>query len=94
MRDNSVKMAPSTADLEEVRSLHVFTFSSKNDLLLAESEGDFTLEDWTCAEELAKNRCLGNVNAMVEADGDKPILGQLHSTMIDKIVAEGSLRKE
>jgi len=42
-----------------VRSVHVFAFSGKREMLLSESEGKFTYEEWAEASELAERLCCG-----------------------------------
>lgn len=40
-------------------SLHVFAFSSSGGLLLSESEGYFTMDEWEAAHDRAKEICGG-----------------------------------
>lgn len=42
-----------------MRSVHVFAFSGKREMLLSESEGKFTYEEWAEASELAERLCCG-----------------------------------
>ena len=50
---------PSPRQIEAARSVHVFAFTSHDDLLVAESEGDFTMQDWEAAHAAAGEICCG-----------------------------------
>ncbi|KAK0731238.1 hypothetical protein B0H67DRAFT_479284 [Lasiosphaeris hirsuta] len=47
----------SARDIETAQSVHVLAFTSQDELLLAESEGDFTVEEWDDVYETAKRIC-------------------------------------
>ena len=57
-RENSLNTQPGSKSFEDAQSLHVLAFSSKGELLLAESEGAFSLAQWTEVEKKAKVICL------------------------------------
>lgn len=42
------------------RAMHVFAFTGEGQMLLAESEGDFSFEEWDRAAEVAEMRCCGS----------------------------------
>ncbi|KAK4672335.1 exosome non-catalytic core subunit rrp46 [Podospora pseudopauciseta] len=48
---------PSPRDVEIAQSVHVLAFTSHDELLLAESEGDFTVKEWDDVYETAKDVC-------------------------------------
>jgi exosome complex component RRP46 len=48
---------PSPRDVEAARSIHVLAFTSQDELLLAESEGDFTVKEWDDVYDTAKKIC-------------------------------------
>lgn len=48
---------PSPRQVETSKSFHVFAFTSHNDLLLAESEGSFTLSEWEELHRQAQAQC-------------------------------------
>jgi exosome complex component RRP46 len=48
---------PSQRELEAANSSHVFAFTAHGQLLLAESQGDFTMAEWEDAHATAKNIC-------------------------------------
>ncbi|KAK3382302.1 hypothetical protein B0T24DRAFT_6899 [Lasiosphaeria ovina] len=48
---------PSPRDLEQAQSVHVLAFTSHDELLLAESEGDFTVKEWDGVYEAALKIC-------------------------------------
>jgi exosome complex component RRP46 len=55
---------PTLAQLESADSVHVLAFTSHGELLVAESQGNFTIEDWDEAYEVGKHLCCD------EIDGD------------------------
>lgn len=50
-------MDPTQRELQTSNSAHVFTFTAKGGLLLAESQGDFTMAEWEEACSAAKKIC-------------------------------------
>lgn len=59
---------PSLPQLQKAASVHVLAFSSRRDLLVAESEGIFDLELWERVFEEAKRICLGDGSGDDESD--------------------------
>ncbi|ERT02210.1 hypothetical protein HMPREF1624_00508 [Sporothrix schenckii ATCC 58251] len=60
----------SPRDASTAQSTHVFAFSAQDDkLLLAESEGEFTMGEWDEALAVAKNMCCQSQEA-VDTSGD------------------------
>ena len=55
--DNKFIVNPSLRQAEDARSSHVFAFTSHDELLLVESEGDFAIEEWESAHETARRIC-------------------------------------
>ncbi|GAB1310095.1 exosome non-catalytic core subunit rrp46 [Madurella fahalii] len=51
---------PSPREIETAQSVHVLAFTSQDELLLAESEGDFTVKEWDNVYETAKRICCGS----------------------------------
>jgi exosome complex component RRP46 len=77
---------PTIKDIEMAKSFHVLTFSSKNELLLAESEGRFSMNDWELIERRAQAMCLGDADIMVEEEESKEgIQQQLRSVVEEKV---------
>lgn len=58
---------PSTQEMRSASSLHVLAFSSRGDLLVVESEGNFSMEIW---DEVHK-RAIRSCHAEEEDDGDQ-----------------------
>ena len=54
---------PSLIQCAEADSVHVLAFTSQGELLVAESEGSFTLEDWDEIFEVAKKMCCDGTEA-------------------------------
>ena len=52
--------SPSPVEYDSAKSVHVLAFTSQGDLLLAESQGAFDLEDWDEVHETAKTLCLSD----------------------------------
>ncbi|RYO97895.1 hypothetical protein DL765_011020 [Monosporascus sp. GIB2] len=48
---------PSAREIEMSQSFHVFAFTSHNDLILAESEGNFSMEEWEGLYNTAYRQC-------------------------------------
>lgn len=48
---------PSARVIEKSESFHVFAFTSHDDLILAESEGSFTMKDWENLYDTAYRQC-------------------------------------
>lgn len=48
---------PSPRQVEQARSVHVLAFTSLEELLLAESEGDFTMDEWDHVYSTARSIC-------------------------------------
>ena len=76
-------------DLKKVaqgRSLHVFTFSSEGELLLIESEGAFTLAEFSTLTETARNTCLGTQSdSQMAVDGEDYATGGLLKGLRDTV---------
>ena len=48
---------PTARQVEKSRSVHVFAYTSNRDLILAESEGEFTMEEWDGLLAAARKQC-------------------------------------
>lgn len=51
---------PTLIQVQEAQSVHVFAFDSFKELLIAESEGDFSMADWEELYRVAENLCCGS----------------------------------
>jgi len=56
---NKVIADPSPRQAEDASSLHTLAFTSHDELLLVESEGDFTMQQWDSVYETARQICCG-----------------------------------
>lgn len=87
---------PSPREIETARSVHVLAFTSHDGLLLAESEGDFTVREWDEVYETARAICCRSAPAKDgmamllddEATGGPDMRHFLRSTMESKVVAD------
>ena len=62
---------PTHQQCQVTNSVHVLAFTSHGELLLAESEGSFTLEDWDEVFEFGKALCCDSI----EESGDSVMQG-------------------
>ncbi|KAL2072588.1 hypothetical protein VTL71DRAFT_11931 [Oculimacula yallundae] len=84
---------PTLLESEAASSVHVMAFTSHGDLLVAESEGDFTLKDWEAVHDAAKNICCdesqtsgGRQTAEDDMDGRSGNMMEfVKSTLEDKV---------
>lgn len=54
-----ITMDPSPREADKSRSVHVLAFTPSGELLLAESEGDFTMTEWDQVYETSRSACCG-----------------------------------
>lgn len=97
-KDKKVVVDPTPKELQAAQSVHVLAFTSHDELLLAESEGDFTVKDWDDIYETAKGICCKprteKSGAEMVLDGDDGDAGQvdmrqfIRSTMAGKVAAD------
>jgi exosome complex component RRP46 len=52
---------PSLAELQSAESVHVLGFTSTGELLVAESEGSFTIDDWDKVYGAGKRLCCDDI---------------------------------
>jgi exosome complex component RRP46 len=77
---------PTIKEAMGAKSIHVLCFSSKNELLLVESEGMFNMDEWEIIEEKARIVCLGDVDAMaVDEDGGKTLQQEMKAVVEEKV---------
>ena len=77
---------PSPTAAKAAVSLHVFAFSSKNHLLLNESEGRFEFDTWELVRERALLICQGVATA--SADGDVTMSEGTVSASLNSFIRE------
>jgi exosome complex component RRP46 len=58
----SVIRNPTILQSQGANSVHVLAFTSRGDLLVAESEGSFTMDDWDSIYEAGREICCDNPN--------------------------------
>jgi exosome complex component RRP46 len=81
----TIQEHPTIKDINAAKSIHVLTFSSKGELLLAESEGRFSMNEWDMIEEKAKIICLGDADAMVDEEKEENLQEELRSVVREKV---------
>lgn len=80
-------------DLDRSASTHVFAFTAREELLLTESEGNFTLTEWQKACAAARHICARQTAdssmALDHDNSDHPDLsGFLRSTLEAKVASD------
>ena len=60
---------PTLQDFQAADSVHVLAFTSQRQLLVAESEGSFTLDDWDEVYEIGKDLCCHGIETADDDDG-------------------------
>jgi exosome complex component RRP46 len=55
--NGAIATFPSPKDIANAKSLHVFSFSLRGEMLVAESEGAFDMELWDQASQVAEGVC-------------------------------------
>ncbi|KAL2890072.1 Exosome complex component RRP46 [Ceratocystis lukuohia] len=75
----AITVDPSAVEISRARAVHVFSFTSKDELLMAESEGEFSAIELADAMAVAKDVCCRAVKeeqgldtAMEGTDGNEP----------------------
>ena len=81
---------PSIKEIGMATSLHVLTYSSKDEILLVESEGRFSMDVWDDIEDKAKIICLGNADAMVDEQEEQKSLQEGLKSAVEKKVRENA----
>ncbi|TVY47274.1 Exosome complex component [Lachnellula occidentalis] len=84
--------APTVVQFQAADSVHVLAFTSQGELLVAESEGIFTLEDWDEAYETAKALCCdetaGEVIMQDEGENKGSLMSFVKSTLEEKVAKD------
>jgi exosome complex component RRP46 len=93
----SLVVDPSPRDLERAQSAHVLAFTAQDELVLVESEGDFSMQEWDDVCEAAKKTCCqsekkaGGIDMITDdnEDGSGPDLRHfVRSTLEEKVAAD------
>lgn len=69
--DDKVIVDPTPVQISRARSVHVLAFTPKGDLLLVESEGQFSLADWDEVVGAARQVCFRSEDEMAVDSDDK-----------------------
>jgi exosome complex component RRP46 len=84
---------PSAVDINHAKSVHALAFTSHDELLLSESEGAFTPDEWTKVLQLGQRICCehqkpGLDTAMSGDDIESPSMRQFIRSAMEAKVAE------
>ena len=92
---DSLVVDPSPRELKLARSVHVLAFTSQDELLFAESEGNFTVKEWDDVYDTAKKICCqsgagtAGVNMILDDEtGGRDIRQFLRSTVETKAATD------
>ncbi|KAK6587182.1 hypothetical protein PZA11_000472 [Diplocarpon coronariae] len=88
--EGSIIVNPTPLESQSAASIHVLAFSSHGELLVAESEGSFTLKDWQAVFDAGKKICCdelkpGEDQAMDDGEQDRSLMMFVQSTLEDKV---------
>ncbi|PBP17885.1 hypothetical protein BUE80_DR011456 [Diplocarpon rosae] len=88
--EGSIIVNPTPLESQSATSVHVLAFTSHGELLVAESEGDFTLEDWKVVYEAGKEICYdasepNKDHTMGDGEQDGSLMMFVQSTLEDKV---------
>ena len=89
--EQKIIVDPSAREIEKSRSFHVFAFTSHDELILAESEGSFTMKEWEDVYNAAHRQCCptdGDVNMEDDGPGGADLKRFTRSTMEAKVAAD------
>lgn len=67
--DEKIIVDPTQVQISRARSVHVLAFTSSGDLLLAESEGQFSLAEWDEVADAARKVCFHSEDEMAVDTG-------------------------
>jgi exosome complex component RRP46 len=100
MDDGKIIQYPTIREIQQATSIHVLAFTSHGELLVDESEGDFSIDDWDLIFEKAQRICCGtgqaaDVDAMLDEgeEGNGGLTGFLRSTLKEKVTSDLKWRK-
>ncbi|RGP62482.1 hypothetical protein FLONG3_10211 [Fusarium longipes] len=84
---------PSAVDIDHAKSVHVLGFTSRDELLLSESEGAFTPDEWNKVLQLGQRICCehqqpGFDTAMSDDNVESPSMRQFIRSAMEAKVAE------
>lgn len=80
----AIQRNPTLADIREASSTHVLAFSAHKRLLVAESEGSFTMEQWEAVCDEAEQICCGSSSEQLDQMQD---VGDSGASMKDFVIA-------
>ena len=92
--DATLTIDPSIQQVKLASSIHVLAFSSHGVLVVAESEGDFTMDTWEEAHQKAKLHCRGENGEESESEDvsmtsdDVPKLESVLKDAVQRKIAE------
>lgn len=84
---------PSVQEIKLASSIHVLAFSSHGDLLVVESEGDFTIDKWEEVHKKAKSICHEEAGDESESGSEDVSMSSDDSSKIENVLKEAVERK-
>jgi exosome complex component RRP46 len=67
-KSQSILRNPTLTELQSADSVHVLGFTAHGELLVAESEGSFTIDDWNEVFEAGKRLCCDDIETVNDDD--------------------------
>lgn len=95
-KSRNIVTSPTVVQFQAADSVHVLAFTSQEDLLVAESEGTFTLEEWNEVHDTAKALCCHESAAaggyLMQDEGEEEneasLMTFVKSTLEDKVAKD------
>ncbi|PQK11277.1 hypothetical protein BB8028_0002g15950 [Beauveria bassiana] len=92
---NSIVVDPSAREADTARSLHVLGYTADNELLLAESQGAFSVDEWEAVLQTGQQACcraarleLGEDTAMADGGLEAPSIRAFVRSVMETKIAE------
>jgi len=93
---SKIIISPTLSDIRQANSIHVLAFTSHHELLMVESEGSFTMDEWYAVFKTAQDVCCGidetaDSDVMVDEDleeNEENMTRFLRSTLQEKVASE------
>ena len=96
-----LKLDPTAEELKVASSIHVFAFSSHENLLVVESEGEFGIETWENAYHKARLACRGededdseSEDVSMDSDNDTKLEDVLRDAVRQKVAREQKWKQD
>ncbi|KAL9063836.1 MAG: hypothetical protein Q9161_009238 [Pseudevernia consocians] len=86
--NSTLVIDPSVQQIKLASSIHVLAFSSRGDLLVVESEGDFTIDKWEEVHQRAKLICHGDEGDESESESEDVSMDSDDVSKLENVLKE------